>query len=142
SAMPLLVENSKAIRNSRVLVIEDGPTLTHGNMQYGAGVLAAEKFGAREIIDPRPYTIGSIAETFEHYPKIGSLLPAMGYGPEQMRDLADTINRIDCDLVLIATPIDLRRVINIDHPTCRVGYELQEIGRPNLSDALKKIIEN
>jgi predicted GTPase len=141
AAMPLLVENSSAIRHSRVLVIEDGPTLTHGNMEYGAGVLAADKYGAREIIDPRQYTVGSIAETFQHYPSIGPLLPAMGYGPEQMSDLAETINRIDCDLVLIATPIDLRRVIDIKHPCCRVGYELQEIGRPNLSDALKEIIE-
>jgi predicted GTPase len=139
AAMPLLVENSSAIRNSRVLVIEDGPTLTHGNMEYGAGVLAAQKYGAREIIDPRPFTVGSIAETFRHYPEIGRLLPAMGYGREQMQDLAETINRIDCDLVLIATPIDLRRIVDIKHPSCRVGYELQEIGRPNLSDALKKL---
>src|SRR5438105_13651811 len=107
--MPLLVENGSAIHNSRVLVIEDGPTLTHGDMRYGAGVLAAEKYGAREIIDPRAFTVGTIAETFQKYPAIGNLLPAMGYGDEQMRDLADTINRIDCDLVIIATPIDLRR---------------------------------
>ncbi|MEW6730858.1 MAG: cyclic 2,3-diphosphoglycerate synthase [Acidobacteriota bacterium] len=141
AAMPLLVEDYTAIRNSRVLVVEDGPTLTHGNMKYGAGILAAEKYGAREIIDPRSYTIGSIAETFQQYPLIGPLLPAMGYGAKQMRDLADTINRIECDLVLIATPIDLRRVIDIKHPSCRVGYELQEIGHPNMHDVLKPIIE-
>lgn len=140
AAMPLTVEKSDAIRYRRVLVVEDGPTLTHGDMKYGAGVLAAQKYGASEIIDPRPFVVGSIAETFKRYPSIGNLLPAMGYGSEQMSDLAETINRIDCDLALIATPIDLRRVINIKHQTCRVGYELQEIGRPNLHDALEKII--
>lgn len=139
-AMPLLVENYEAMRGARVLVIEDGPTLTHGDMKFGAGVLAAQKYGAREIIDPRPYTVGSIAETFRNYPGIGQLLPAMGYGSEQMNDLAETIRRIDCDLVVIATPIDLRRVIDIKQQTCRVGYELQEIGRPDLCDALKQII--
>lgn len=142
AAMPLTVEKPEAIRGKRVLVVEDGPTLTHGSMKYGAGVLAAEKFGAREIIDPRPYVVGSLAETFHHYPGIGRLLPAMGYGADQMHDLADTINRIDCDLVLIATPINLSRVIDIKHPTCRIGYELQEIGYPTLADALNPLLKS
>lgn len=142
AAMPLTVEKPEAIRGKRVLVVEDGPTLTHGSMKYGAGVLAAEKFGAREIIDPRPYVVGSLAETFQHYPGIGRLLPAMGYGADQMHDLADTINRIDCDLVLIATPINLSRVIEIKHPTCRIGYELQEIGYPTLADALNPLLKS
>ncbi|HNG95099.1 MAG TPA: GTPase, partial [Acidobacteriota bacterium] len=142
AAMPLTVEKPEAIRGKRVLVVEDGPTLTHGSMKYGAGVLAAEKFGAREIIDPRPFVVGSLAETFQHYPGIGRLLPAMGYGADQMHDLADTINRIDCDLVLIATPINLSRVIDIKHPTCRIGYELQEIGYPTLADALNPLLKS
>ncbi len=141
AAMPILAECPDKIRGARVLVIEDGPTLTHGNMQYGAGVLAAQKYGAAELIDPRPYAVGSIAGTYQKYPHIGTLLPAMGYGEVQVKELADTIKRIDCDLVIVATPINLNRLIEIEQPTCRVGYELQEIGAPTLADVLAPIIE-
>lgn len=138
AASPLSVENSELIRGKRALVVEDGPTLTHGEMSFGAGTVAAEKFGAAEIIDPRPWVIGKIAETYEKYPDIGTLLPAMGYGDEQVADLEKTINAVDCDVVVIGTPIDLRKIINIKKPAVRVMYELQEIGRPNLEDVLKK----
>jgi predicted GTPase len=137
AASPIFVEDSDAIRGKRVLVVEDGPTLTHGEMAYGAGVVAAQRFGAAEIIDPRPYAVGSIAKTFEKYPSTGALLPAMGYGEEQIRDLEETINAIPCDLVIIGTPIDLRRVVNIRHPADRVRYELQVIGRPTLEESLR-----
>ncbi len=137
AASPIFVDNPAAIRNKRVLVIEDGPTLTHGGMRYGAGVMAARRFGAAEIIDPRPWAVNSIADTFAKYPDIGPILPAMGYGKTQLRDLETTINQIPCDLVLIATPIDLARVIHIDHPNQRVRYELQPIGQPTLADILK-----
>jgi predicted GTPase len=139
AASPIFVERPEEIRGKRVLAVEDGPTLTHGEMKYGAGVLAAMKHGAAEVIDPRPYTVGTISETFAKYPGIGSLLPAMGYGEAQMRDLEQTIARTPADLVLVATPIDLRRVIQIARPAQRVGYELQEIGRPDLADALRSI---
>jgi len=139
AASPIFVERPEEIRGKRVLAIEDGPTLTHGEMKYGAGVLAAMKHGAAEIIDPRPYTVGTISETFEKYPGIGSLLPAMGYGEAQMRDLEQTIARTPAELVLVATPIDLRRVIQITRPAQRVSYELQEIGRPDLADALRSV---
>ena len=122
-----------------MLVIEDGPTLTHGEMTYGAGIVAAERFGAAAIVDPRPYVVGSIAETFQKYPKIGTLLPAMGYGKKQIHELETTINKADCDLVLIATPIDLGRILKINKPSMRVTYELQELGKPDLEDALKGI---
>lgn len=138
AASPIDVENPGAIRGMRVLAIEDGPTLTHGDMKYGAGVLAALKYGAVEVVDPRPYVVGSLARTFETYPGIGPLLPAMGYGQEQMRDLEATIARTPADLVLIATPVDLRRVIRIDTPSQRVTYELQEIGKPDLTEALRR----
>ena len=121
-----------------MLAVEDGPTLTHGEMKYGAGVLAAIRHGAAEIVDPRPYTVGTITKTFESYPGIGTLLPAMGYGEEQTRDLEATIARTPCDVVLVATPIDLRRVIEIRKPALRVGYELQEIGKPDLADVLAR----
>ena len=137
AASPISVEGSEQIKGKRVLVIEDGPTLTHGEMPYGAGVVAARQFGAKEIIDPRPWAVGSIKDTFTKYPKVGALLPAMGYGPEQIRDLEATINAVDCDLVIIGTPIDLNRVINIQKPSVRVTYELQEIGLPNLEIVLK-----
>ncbi len=136
AASPLLVENAAAIRGKRVLAVEDGPTLTHGGMRFGAGVLAAMRHGAAELVDPRPYAVGLMAKTFDSYPKIGTLLPAMGYGGQQMKDLETTIARTPADLVLIATPIDLRRVIRIEKPALRVGYELQEIGKPDLQDAL------
>jgi predicted GTPase len=137
AASPIFVDEPEAIRGKRVLAIEDGPTLTHGNMKYGAGVIAAMRHGAASIVDPRPYTVGSLQKTFETYPGIGTLLPAMGYGEEQMRDLEATVERTPADLVLIATPIDLRRLIRITKPALKVSYELQEIGRPNLPDVLK-----
>ncbi len=138
AASPIFVDDPGAIRGHRVLVVEDGPTLTHGEMAYGAGVVAAHKYGASEIIDPRPYAVGSIKATFEKYPSTGPVLPAMGYTQEQQKELEDTINRTPADLVLIATPIDLRRIINIKQPTDRVRYELQEIGQPTLTDVLKQ----
>ncbi len=136
AASPIFVENPAAIRGKRVLVIEDGPTLTHGEMAYGAGVVAANRFGAAEIIDPRPFAVRSIAATYEKYPNTGKVLPAMGYGDEQMRDLEETINRSNADLVIAATPIDLRRVISVRLPLERVRYELQPIGVPTLKDLL------
>lgn len=136
AASPLEVTDPTAILGKRVLVVEDGPTLTHGEMTYGAGVVAAEKFGCAELVDPRPYTVGTIARTFEKYPDIGVLLPAMGYSGQQVKDLEKTINATECDLVVIGTPIDLRRVVKIKHPTVRVTYNLQEIGHPTLADLL------
>jgi predicted GTPase len=138
AASPLTVDGAEQIRGKRVLAVEDGPTLTHGGMKFGAGVLAARRYGAAEILDPRPYTVGSLADTFRKYPGIGTLLPAMGYGEEQTRDLEATIAKTPADVVLIATPIDLRRVIRIDKPALRVGYELQEIGKPDLTDVLAR----
>ncbi len=140
AASPIYVEDPAAIRGKRVLVIEDGPTLTHGGMAYGAGVVAAQRFGASEIVDPHPYAAGTIRQTFETYANVGPLLPAMGYGPQQVHDLQETINATPCDLVLIATPIDLRRLINIKQPAQRVRYELQEIGRPTLDDLLQPVL--
>jgi predicted GTPase len=137
AASPLSVEDISLIANKKVLVLEDGPTLTHGEMQYGAGMVAAEKWGASEAVDPRPYTVGTITETFEKYPEIGTLLPAMGYGKQQMKDLEATIANTECDTVIIGTPIDLRRVIDIKKPSVRVTYSLQEIGKPDLKDILK-----
>jgi predicted GTPase len=135
-ASPVTVEDPAAIRGKRVLVVEDGPTLTHGEMGYGAGVIAAQRFGAASLVDPRPYAVGSIAATFRKYPSIGTLLPAVGYGEVQMDELRQTIEKVDCDLVLIATPIDLRRTIHFERPALRVSYELQEIGKPDLDDVL------
>jgi predicted GTPase len=137
AASPLFVDDPAAIRGKRVLVIEDGPTLTHGEMAYGAGYVAARRFGAAEIVDPRPYAVKSIKATYEKYPKTGPILPAMGYGEAQTRDLETTINKADVDLVIIGTPIDLMRVIKINKPAQRVRYELQEIGQPTLEDILK-----
>jgi len=141
AASTISVEKPEVIRGKRVLAIEDGPTLTHGNMKIGAGIVAAKRFGASDIIDPRPYVVGRIAETFHIYPDIGNLLPAMGYGDEQMRDLSATIERTDCDSVIIATPIDLARVIEIKKPHTRVEYSLQEIGHPDMHDVLKGFID-
>jgi predicted GTPase len=138
AASPLFVDNPEAIRDKRVLVIEDGPTLTHGEMAYGAGYVAARRFGAAEIIDPRPFAVRSIAATYEKYPKTGPILPAMGYGEPQMRDLEATINASDADLVVVGTPIDLTRVIKLTKPFQRVRYELQELGQPTLADLLLK----
>ena len=144
AASPFLIEGDpEEIRGKRVLAIEDGPTLTHGEMTYGAAVLAAKANGAAELVDPRPYAVGSIAKTFAAYPHVGALLPAMGYGREQMEDLRETIRRCEADLVLIGTPIDLRRLIELDTPALRVTYRLQEIGEPTLKDVLveKGLIE-
>jgi predicted GTPase len=138
AASPLFVDDPAAILGKRVLVVEDGPTLTHGEMAYGAGWVAAQRFGAAEIIDPRPYAVGSIRDTFEKYPNTGSVLPAMGYGEKQITELQQTINAAGSDLVLIGTPIDLTRIVKINSPTQRVRYELQEIGQPTLEDVLKK----
>ncbi len=136
-ASPLFVDNPDAIRGKRVLVIEDGPTLTHGEMKYGAGWVAARRFGAAEIVDPRPFAVGTIAETYRKYPGTGPILPAMGYGDEMTKDLEKTIDRADVDLVVSATPIDLNRIIKVKKPMQRVRYELQEIGQPTLEDILK-----
>jgi predicted GTPase len=122
-------------------VVEDGPTLTHGEMKIGAGVVAARKFGASELVDPRPYTVGKLSETFETYPEIGKLLPAMGYGEEQLKDLETSINNTDCDAVVIGTPIDLNRLITIKKPNTRVYYDLQEIGEPNLKGVLDEFVQ-
>ena len=138
AASTISVEKPEVIRGKRVLVVEDGPTLTHGEMKIGAGVVAAHRFGAAEIVDPRPYAVGRLSDTFRTYPDIGVVLPAMGYGEQQMSDLSSTINQTDCDSVIIATPIDLGRVINITKPYTRVEYSLQEIGRPNMDDVLAK----
>ena len=139
AASPIFVEDPGAIRGKRVLVVEDGPTLTHGGMAYGAGIVAARRFGAVEIVDPRPYAVGSIVEIFEKYPQTGPLLPAMGYGERQIEELEETINATPCDVVIVATPIDLCRVLNINRPYQRVRYELQEIGQPTLEEVLAKL---
>jgi predicted GTPase len=140
-ASPIKVDDSSLIRGKRVLVVEDGPTLTHGEMKLGAGVVAARKFGAAELVDPRPYTVGRLSETFRLYPNIGTLLPAMGYGDQQLKDLETTINNTDCDSVIIATPIDLNRIIKIKKPNTRVYYDLQEIGDPNLSQVIDEFVK-
>jgi len=141
AASPITVDNPELIRGRRVLVVEDGPTLTHGDMKYGAGTLAATMFEAGEIVDPRPYAVRTIAETFKKYPKIGTLLPAMGYGPEQMRDLEATIDNVPCDTVIIGTPVDLSRIIQIRKASTRVEYSLAETTKPDLADILQKFIE-
>ncbi|MFQ6615889.1 MAG: cyclic 2,3-diphosphoglycerate synthase [Fidelibacterota bacterium] len=141
AASPVSVDNPTAIEGKRVLVVEDGPTLTHGEMTYGAGTVAANTYGAREIVDPRPWTTGSIRDTFEAYPKIGHLLPAMGYGERQIEDLEITINSAECDLVIIGTPVDLRRIMDIKKPTVRVTYELEELTQPDLEAVLKRVLE-
>ena len=140
TTMPVTVDLPHLIKGKRVLVVEDGPTLTHGGMSFGAGVLAAKQQGARELVDPRAYAVGTIQQTFIQYPHIGTVLPAMGYGATQIRELEDTIDRVPCDVVLIATPVDLGRIISIKHPTCRVMYSLEERGTPGLRDVLQGII--
>ena len=141
AASTISVEKPEIIRGKRVLVIEDGPTLTHGEMKIGAGIVAAKRFGAAEIVDPRAYAVGKLAETYRIYPNVGQLLPAMGYGEEQIRDLTATIERTDCDSVVIATPIDLGRIVRINKPNTRVAYNLQEIGRPNMEDVIADFLE-
>lgn len=138
AASPIFVDDPAAIRGKRVLVVEDGPTLTHGEMAYGAGVVAAQTFGAAEIIDPRPYAVRSIAATYQKYPNTGPVLPAMGYGGDQIADLEETINRSNADLVIIGTPIDLGRLINIRIPSQRVRYAYQDIGTPTLAQVLQE----
>jgi predicted GTPase len=140
AASPLFVEDGDAIRGKRALVVEDGPTLTHGEMAYGAGWVAARRYGAADIVDPRPYAVGSIAATYEKYPTTGDVLPAMGYGEKQVEELAATIRATAADVIVIGTPIDLTRLIEFDKPSVRVRYELQEIGDPTLEDALKPVL--
>ena len=135
-------DHPELIRGKRVLVIEDGPTVTHGEMRFGAGTVLARKYGAREIIDPRPYVVGSLTATFQMYPNVGALLPAMGYGATQVGDLEATIARVPCDVVIVGTPIDLSRLITIAQPTVRVRYDLQEIGKPDLGDLMGRFVAN
>ena len=141
AASPIFVDRPELIRDKKVLVVEDGPTLTHGEMTYGAGVVAAEKFGAKKLVDPRPYVVGDIAKTFEKYPHIGALLPAIGYGKKQISDLEKTINKTKCDSVVIATPVDLRRFLKINKPSTRIRYELEEIGKPDLEEVLTRFFK-
>lgn len=136
----ITVDNPDVIKGKRVLVVEDGPTLTHGEMKIGAGIIAAQRFEAKELVDPRPYTVGKLTETFRIYPDIGSLLPAMGYSEQQLKDLEETIDKTDCDSVIIGTPIDLTRIINIHKPYTRVNYDLDEVGSPNLNELLNDFI--
>lgn len=140
-ASPVFVDNIDLIAGKIALIVEDGPTLTHGEMDYGAGYIAAEKFGVGDLVDPRQWAVGSIKDTFEKYPDIGVLLPAMGYGEQQMKDLEETINKCECDTVIIATPIDLARIININKPHCKVSYELQEIGYPTIKSVIDKFLD-
>ncbi len=140
AASPITVDKPALLAGKRALVIEDGPTLTHGDMKFGAGTVGARKWGASEIVDPRPYAVGSIAETFRKYPDAGAVLPAMGYGPEQIKDLEATIKKTPCDVVVIGTPIDLTRLVKMKQPAVRVRYDLQELGRPDLADVLGRMM--
>ncbi len=142
AASPLRVDNPEIIRGKRVLVVEDGPTLTHGEMKIGAGTVAAMKFGAAKLVDPRPFAVGKLAETFRIYPNVGTLLPAMGYSEQQLKDLETTINNTDCDSVVIGTPIDLSREVKINKPSTRVYYDLQEIGQPDLVGVINDFVKN
>src|SRR5699024_4920813 len=138
----ITVDNPGLVKGKRVLVVEDGPTLTHGEMKIGAGIVAAERLGATEIVDPTPYTVGTLTETFEQYPHIDTVLPAMGYGEQQLKDLEETINNADCDAVIIGTPMDLTRIISINKPTTRVHYDLDEVGDTNLEGVLNQFIKD
>jgi len=140
-ASPIKVDKPELINGKRCLIVEDGPTLTHGEMKIGAGTVAARKFGCAEEVDPRPFTVGKLAETFQIYPNIGTILPAMGYSEQQLKDLETTINNTDCDTVVIGTPIDLNRIVKINKPTTRVYYDLQEIGQPSLEGILKDFVQ-
>jgi predicted GTPase len=140
-ASTLDIDDPSVVRGKKVLVVEDGPTLTHGEMKIGAGVVAAQKFGAAGLVDPRPYLVGRLSETFETYPDIGTVLPAMGYGEQQLKDMETTINKTECDAVIIGTPIDLNRIIKINKPNTRVYYNLQEIGRPNFEGVLADFVK-
>ncbi|MCD6463617.1 MAG: GTPase [Thermotogae bacterium] len=141
AASPIFVEDPGVIKGKRVLVVEDGPTLTHGEMAYGAGYIAAKKFGASEVVDPRPYAVGSIVDTYRKYSHLSVILPAMGYGEKQIKELEETINKADADAVIIGTPIDLRRVTHLNKPAVRVKYELQEIGSPNLEEIIDEFLK-
>ena len=138
AASPITVDDAEIIQGKRVLVVEDGPTLTHGNMAYGAGTLAATRLGAKELLNPRPYAVGSIMDTFKKYGHLGNLLPAMGYGEEQIRELEETINATPCDVVVIGTPVDLRKLLNLNKPAVRADYELREVSKPDLEDILRQ----
>jgi predicted GTPase len=140
AASPVTADHPDLVTDRKVLVVEDGPTVTHGEMRFGAGTVIARKLGAREIVDPRPFAVGSLAETFRTYPAIGPLLPAMGYGEEQVRDLEATIDRVPCDVVVVGTPIDLSRLVTIRKPVVRVRYELQEIGQPDLAQVITNFL--
>lgn len=140
AASPITVEDDALVHGQRVLVVEDGPTVTHGEMSYGAGTLAARKFGAKALVDPRPWLVGSLVETFRQYPQIGAFLPAMGYREDQVKDLESTINQVDCDTVVIGTPIDLRRVLTLNKPSTRVRCGLAEITKPDLNEVLTRFI--
>jgi len=137
---PTFVDKPELIRGKRVLVVEEGPTVTHGEIKYNYGSVTAQKYGAAELVDPRPYAVGKIKKTFEIYPEVGTILPSMGYGKEQIKDLETTIENTPCDLVLIATPIDLNRVIKINKPCVKIGYELQDFGKPDFNDVLTDFI--
>ncbi len=139
AASPIFLDGGANITGKKVLVIEDGPTLTHGEMSYGAGLIAAKKWGAAELVDPRPYAVGSIAATFQKFPHIGPVLPAMGYSGRQVKELEETAAKVPCDLIVVGTPIDLRRVMKLEKPSMRVRYETQEIGAPTLLDAMKAV---
>ncbi|AGB04769.1 putative GTPase [Aciduliprofundum sp. MAR08-339] len=141
AASPLFVDNPELIKGKKVLVVEDGPTLTHGGMRYGAGYVAAKRFGAKEIIDPRPYAVGSIIDTYKKYTHLDVILPAMGYGEKQMKELEETINNADADVVVSGTPIDLNRVVKVNKPIVRVRYELDEIGKPDLEDIINDFLK-
>ena len=141
AASPIKVDDPSVIKGKKVLIVEDGPTLTHGEMKLGAGTIAAQKFGAAEFVDPRPFVVGKLAETFEIYPNIGTLLPAMGYSDQQLKDLETSINNTECDSVVIGTPIDLNRIVKINKPNTRVYYDLQEIGFPDLQGILNDFVE-
>ncbi len=139
---PTFVDNPEQIRGKRVLVIEEGPTVTHGEIKYNYGSITAQKYGAAELVDPRPFAIGKIKETFQIYPQLGPVLPSMGYSPQQIKDLEATIENTDCDLVLIATPIDLNRIIKINKPTVKINYEIQEIGKPDMEEVICRFLKD
>jgi predicted GTPase len=141
AASPIFVSNPDAIRGKRVLVIEDGPTLTHGEMHYGAGMIAAQRFGAAEIVDPRPYAVGSLLEMYTKYPHLSKVLPAMGYGEQQVAELEAVLYNVDAEVVIAATPIDLSRVVRCHRPVERVRYDLQVIGQPTLRDIVARLME-
>jgi predicted GTPase len=141
AASPITADQPELIKGRRALVIEDGPTLTHGNMPYGAAAIMAQRLGAREIVDPKPYAVGSIKETYKKYTHLGAVLPALGYGEKQIAELKETIDRTPCDVVVIGTPIDLRRVMTINKPTVRVNYELQVLGPFSLEQVLEDFLQ-